>query len=248
MAVFLAAAGGLCLVYYFIIIGFAGITADFAWIWLLAAFFLGAGGGLVRYGRLHPGFFPVWLRYVVLAAFLLGLAVFGILCCLVISGMKASGSANLDYVVVLGAQVKGEAPSRALRKRLEKALEYASENGNTILILSGGQGPGEDITEAECMRRWLTEKGIAKERLVLEERSVSTKENLEFADALTGCKEKRTGILSNNFHVCRAVKLAKKLGYEQCWGIAASSDPVMQAHYVVREVFALVKEKLRGNI
>lgn len=248
MTAFLTVAGGLCLVYYFIIIVFAGITADFAWIWLLAGFGLGALGGLLRWERLHPGFFPVWLRYTFLAVIFLGMVIFIILCCQVIGGMYARGSEDLDYVVVLGAQVKGEVPSRALRKRLEKALAYASENENTILILSGGQGPGEDITEAECMRRWLTEKGIAEERLVLEEQSVSTKENLQFSDALTGCKEKRTGILSNNFHVYRAIRLAQKLGYRQPEGIAAASDPVMQVHYVVREAFALVKEKLRGNI
>ena len=56
------------------------------------------------------------------------------------------------------------------------------------------------------------------------------------------------GILSNNFHVYRAVKLAEKLGYKHPYGIAAVSDPIMQVHYVVREVAALVKEKLRGNI
>ena len=248
MTVFLAIAGGLCLVYYLVIICFAGITADFAWIWLLAAVSMAMGCGLVQYGKVHPGLFPVWLKYVVTAVILMFLAVFGYLCCQVISGMWAKGSADLDYVVVLGAQVKGEVPSRALRKRLEKALEYAAENENTVLILSGGQGSGEDITEAECMRRWLVEHGISGERLVLEEQSVSTKENLQFAEELTGCREKRTGILSNNFHVYRSVRLARKQGYEQCEGIAAASDPVMQLHYVVREVFALVKEKLRGNI
>lgn len=248
MAVFLAAAGGLCLAYYFVIICFAGVTADFAWIWVLAALALGAGSGLVRFEKLHPGFFPAWLRYGVIAAVLLGLIVFGVLCFQVIGKMGARGSENLDYVVVLGAQVKGETPSRALRKRLEAALEYASENETAILILSGGQGPGEDITEAECMRRWLTDRGVEEERLVLEDQSVSTKENLQFSDERTGCGEKRTGILSNNFHVYRALKLAEKLGYTQCEGIAAASDPVMQVHYVVREVFALVKEKLRGNI
>ena len=120
MTVFLAIAGGLCLVYYLVIICFAGITADFAWIWLLAAVSMAMGCGLVQYGKVHPGLFPVWLKYVVTAVILMFLAVFGYLCCQVISGMWAKGSADLDYVVVLGAQVKGEVPSRALRKRLEK--------------------------------------------------------------------------------------------------------------------------------
>ena len=152
------------------------------------------------------------------------------------------------YVVVLGAHVKGDVPSKALELRLKAALKYARENEDTTLILSGGQGFGEDITEAKCMENYLTAHGISQERLVLEEKSTSTKENLKFSDELTGCSKKNTGILSNNFHVYRAVKLAEKLGYKHPYGIAAVSDPIMQVHYVVREVAALVKEKLRGNI
>ena len=242
------AAGLICLVYYLVIVTYAGITADFAWIWLAFAAFLSIGVFCFAYGKRHPGFFPVWLRWCVLAMVLAGFIVFLLLCKNVVSGMRSSGSADLDYVVVLGAQVKGEAPSKALGKRLQKALEYAQANPDAILILSGGQGPGEEITEAECMRRYLTERGIPKERLILEETSTSTKENLELSDALTGCGKKRTGILSNNFHVYRAVLLAQKLGYEHAEGIAAASDPLMQVHYVVREAAALLKEKLMGNI
>lgn len=241
-------AGLICLIYYFAIVTYAGITADFAWIWLAFGVLLGIGASGIRYGKQHPGFFPAWLRWCVLAVALACLMVFFLLCRNVFSGMKSRGSRNLDYVVVLGAQVKGEAPSKALGKRLQKVLEYAQANSDTVLILSGGQGSGEDISEAECMRRYLTERGIPEERLILEETSTSTKENLKFSDALTGCAKKRTGILSNNFHVYRAVKLAEKLGYEHAEGIAAASDPLMQVHYVVRETAALLKEKLVGNL
>lgn len=98
------------------------------------------------------------------------------------------------------------------------------------------------------MKRYLTENGISEGRLILEEQSTDTRENLKFSDEMTGCKEKKTGILSNDFHVYRAVRLAKKLGYVSPMGIAAPSDPFMEPHYVVREIFALVKEQLKGNI
>lgn len=240
--------GALCLLYYLALLIFTGITTHFAWIWLAAALTFGGGGILVRYGKHHPGFFPGWLKYAVLAVFVAGCILFFSICSMIVRGMMWKGSEDLDYVVVLGAQVKKEAPSRALRKRLEKALEYAEENENTILILSGGQGSGEDISEAECMRRYLTEHGISRERLILEDRSTTTMENLKFSNELTDCANARTGILSNNFHVYRAVRLAEKQGYENAEGIAAKSDVFMQAHYVVREVFALIKEKLQGNI
>lgn len=247
-AILCMAAGALCLIYYLILVLYAGITADFAWIWLAAAVVLEGGAALLRYGKRHPGFFPAWLRWCVIGVLVAGFLVFFLICGQVVRGMMSQGSENLDYVVVLGAQVKGDVPSKALAKRLNRALRYARENENTVLILSGGQGSGEDISEAECMRRYLVGNGVPEERLVLEDQSVNTRENLKFSDVLTGCSQKRTGILSNNFHVYRAIKLAQKLGYQQAEGIAAASDPLMQVHYVVREVFALVKEKLVGNI
>lgn len=247
-AIICTVAGIICLVYYLVLVFYVGITADFAWIWLFAALALESGGCLIRYGYQHPEAFPSGVRWFLILVLIVGFFVFFLICGKVIGGMMSSESAGLDYVVVLGAQVKGEVPSRALHKRLVKALQYAKENENTILILSGGQGSGEDITEAECMRRWLVEREISPERLILEEQSTSTMENLKFSDALTGCSRDRTGILSNNFHVYRAVRLAQNLGYQQAEGIAAESDLIMQVHYVVREVFALVKEKLVGNI
>lgn len=248
MAGVCCAAGILCFLYYLILILYAGITADFSWIWLAAGAVLECGGVLLLYGRHHPDFFPGWLKYAVIAVVTAGCLLFLFIGAKVIRGMTWSGSSDLDYVVVLGAQVKKDVPSRALKKRLEKALEYARENEDTILILSGGQGSGEEITEAECMRRYLTEHGISKERLILEEKSTSTMENLKFSNELTDCANARTGILSNNFHVYRAVRLAEKQGYSHPEGIAAPSDPVMQPHYVVREIFALVKEKMKENI
>ena len=211
MSLFCFCAGILSLAYYVLIVVYAGITADFAWFWVLLTAVLEGGAVLIRYGRNHPGIFP-WMA---------GncdhggcadrnLSVFGFICSRVISGMKSSGKKNLDYVVVLGAHVKGDVPSKALELRLKAALKYARENEDTTLILSGGQGLGEDITEAKCMENYLTAHGISQERLVLEEKSTSTKENLKFSDELTGCSKKNTGILSNNFHVYRDSKIGGK--------------------------------------
>lgn len=238
----------LCLLYYVILVLYSGITTDFAWIWIAGSAVLGVLGLAIRYEGFHPGFIPAWLRngFVIVLAVVFLLFVF--LCGKIIRGMTMTGEPDLDYVVVLGAHVKGTVPSRALKKRLDKAAEYADENPDTLLILSGGQGTGEDITEAECMRRYLVEHGISDTRLILEEKSTDTRQNLIYSHEISGCGSANTGILSNNFHVYRAIKLAQKQGYTHARGIAAPSDSLMQAHYVVREVFALVKEKLAGNI
>ena len=188
-------AGILCLAYYLLIVVYAGITADFAWIWAAFAVLLEGCAVLMRYGRKHPGFFPEWLKYGVAVVVLVGIICFCVICSHVISGMKSPGKKNLDYVVVLGAHVKGDVPSKALELRLKAALKYARENEDTILILSGGQESGEDITEAKCMENYLTAHGIPEARLVLEVKSTRTKENLKFSDDLTGCGKKNTGIL-----------------------------------------------------
>ena len=234
--------------YYVLIVVYAGITADFSWFWLLLSAIFEGGAIVLHYGKEHPGIFPGWLCAAIMAVVLTGIICFGFICSRVISGMKVSQKKNLDYVVVLGAHVKGDVPSKALELRLKTALKYARENEGTVLVLSGGQGFGEDITEAKCMENYLLAHGISRERLVLEEKSTSTNENLKFSDALTGCSRKNTGILSNDFHVYRAVKMAEKMGFQHPYGIAAASDPIMQVHYVVREVAALIKAKLRGNI
>lgn len=242
------ALGLLCLLYYLAIGLYAGFSASFSWFWLILGLLFAVSAFAIGYGKRHPGFFPGWFRAAVLSVICVGTVVFGLLVLCVISGMRKQGSKDLTYLVVLGAQVQGETPSRSLQMRLDRALAYARENEDTVLVLSGGQGGGEDISEAECMRRYLLEAGISPDRLVVEDQSTSTLENLRFSDELTGCASERTGIVTNDFHVYRALRLAKKLGYQKAEGIAAASDPLLEVHMVVREVFALVKEKISGNI
>ena len=106
MSLFCFCAGILSLAYYVLIVVYAGITADFAWFWVLLTAVLEGGAVLIRYRRNHPGIFPGWLGTVIMVAVLIGIICFGFICSRVISGMKSSGKKNLDYVVVLGAHVK----------------------------------------------------------------------------------------------------------------------------------------------
>ena len=96
---------------------------------------------------------------------------------------------DLDYIIVLGAHVNGTKLTLALLERVRRALLYLEENPGTKAVLSGGRGDGEQISEAEAMYRYLTEHGIAPERLIKEERSTNTKENLDFSLRLIGSTE-----------------------------------------------------------
>ena len=235
--------GGACLLYYLIMFFYIGRSGDFAWFWLLnAAVFLSA----------------VWLRSLaqswsrVLAGILLAAEGIGILLVIVLgltilSAARTPEPQNMEYYLVLGAWVNGRQPSRALRKRLDKALSCAEKDPAARLILSGGQGDDEEISEAVCMRNYLTAAGVEEDRLILEDRSTSTRENLLFSDQLTGCGGARCGIISNDFHICRVMKLARKAGYRDCYGIAAEGDPVMELHYIVRESVALFMMALQRS-
>ena len=237
-----------CIFYYIVIVGYAGITADFAWVWIAgAAFLLAVAGGMFAEARQHRAVLVGLLR----AAWILmviGILVVGFIGAHIFAGMRQKPEQNLPYVIVLGAPVRGTKVSKALRKRLDCAAEYAKENPDTVFFLSGGQGDGEDITEAEAMYEYLIEAGVDADRLRMEDRSTTTWENLEFCNELQPLHTKRVGILSNDFHIYRAVQMAGRQGYGDVCGIPSASDVLMQPHYVLREVFAVLAATVRGKM
>lgn len=237
--------GILCLGYYIFLIS---LRMDFAAVWLVAGLGLLTAAGVYMWLTERNAHLPVWFKGGVGVILALGIGIFLVAEALIISGMSEKGEPNLDYVIVLGAQVRGDHPSRALRHRIETAAKYLNDNSGTIAILSGGQGPGENMTEAVCMRDELVKLGIEEERLILEERSTSTKENLIYSAELAPVKESRIGLITQNFHVFRSRKLAAHQNYKNICGIAAPSEFIYQPHFMVREAFALVKEKIVGNI
>ena len=100
-----------------------------------------------------------------------------------------------EYVIVLGAQVRGEVPTLVLSARIRAAAEYLKEHPQAIAVASGGKGSGENISEAEAIRRGLVRLGIPEERILLEDRSTSTAENLRFsAEMIQQYERERSGV------------------------------------------------------
>lgn len=152
--------------------------------------------------------------------------------------------AGASYVVVLGAGVYGETPSITLEHRLEGAVRYLNDNPEAKAVVSGGQGEGEDISEAECMRRYLTAHGIAAERILMEDMSTSTKENLAFSKAVIkadGGDVSSVAIVSSGYHLYRARRTAALLGIDAT-GVAGSDGyPIYVAGMYLREALAVAK-------
>ena len=148
-----------------------------------------------------------------------------------------------EFVVVLGAGVNGTVPSAALRERLEAAQRYMEEHPNAILILSGGQGDHEDITEAACMYRWLTERGADPARLRMEPEAASTEENIAFSLDLIerefGVRPETLGVISAEYHLLRASLLAKKAGVGTVCYPSRTANRAFFCLMFVREIFGV---------
>jgi uncharacterized SAM-binding protein YcdF (DUF218 family) len=154
----------------------------------------------------------------------------------------------VDAVIVLGAGVNGTQPSLSLRTRLDAALEYLAEHPDIPVVLTGGQGYGEEITEARCMADYLVERGVDPERLLLEEQASDTAENFAFSGALLEQQgvdpaESRIAVVTNDFHIARAELIGEwKQDYGAVIGVPARLPWLhLEVNYYLREAFAVVK-------
>jgi uncharacterized SAM-binding protein YcdF (DUF218 family) len=147
---------------------------------------------------------------------------------------------HADYIIILGARVKGEVPSLALQYRIDAAASYLKINRESIAIASGGQGPGEDITEAEAIKRGLLAHGISSDRILLEDKSTDTVENIRFSKRLIPQNLKTGLLVTNDFHLYRAKSIAKDQGLN-LEGIPAETPTVAIPKSYAREYLAITK-------
>ncbi len=192
----------------------------------------------------------------ILSSILTGIVAFAVLLAVVTGLFVAAGTQGtyeeeMQYVLVLGNRVEGTEPSAVLTQRIEAAYVYLSIYPDAVAVLTGGKGNDEGISEAACMYRELTEKGIAPERLWLEERSTSTWENLEYSLELirqkTGIRPDKIGIISSETHLFRARLQAKAFGVEATGIHAVTEDKVCYANYFLREIAAIWKFYILGG-
>ena len=130
----------------------------------------------------------------------------------------------------------------------DAALDYAADNPDTIFIVSGGQGSNEPCTEADAMKTYLETHGLSSDRILTEDQSTNTVENLRFSRKLIPQEVQKVGIVTSNFHVYRSLRLAKQQGFLDPVGISADSGVYFLPNNVLRECFGIVKDRLYGNL
>ena len=176
-------------------------------------------------------------------------AVFGMCAFLGLYGINDSADYNEDAVIVLGCAVRGTVPTQPLAARLDAAVEYHSKNPNAYIIVTGGQGAQEYITEAECMRDYLLARGVNKDVILMEDKATSTTENIRYSREIMREKsipETNIALITNEFHVFRAKQLAKLNGLDTVSVHAKTpwySSPMMY----LREIFAIGQLVLLGK-
>lgn len=180
------------------------------------------------------------VRRMVTVLLCIGLLIFGITECLIIHASFGDPGESCEYMVVLGAKVRHDGPSVSLMDRIRGAYAYMTEHPDVIAVVSGGQGPDEPMTEAQCMYEQLVALGIDPNRIWLENNATSTWENLRFSldliEEKTGTRPDTLGVVSSEYHLYRASLFAKACEVDFV-GIPARTSRLSQLiNHFMREV------------
>lgn len=238
--------GVIALVYFLICMGYAGLSASFTPIWLLVSLVAFGMGFTLRYIEKNEVHISEWISCPAFAIVVIAATAFVYAEALVIYYGNQTAPTDVEYVIVLGARVNGTTITRSLKRRLDTAIEYLEENQKATVIVPGGQGEGEEISEAQAMADYLVAKGIDSNRIIKEARSTNTYENLLYSRDIIQNDDAKVAIVTNGFHIYRATSMAKAQGMTEVYGLSAPTDRILAGSYYTREAIAVIKYKLTG--
>ena len=202
--------------------------------------------GIIAFYTLAHSLYPRFpevvtvLRRIFTACLCVGLAVVTVTEAVIIRYSFGGPNEDVDQVIVLGAKVWDSGPSVSLWDRIYAAADYLKANPEDTVIVSGGQGLDEPISEALCMKNELETLGIEPERIILEDKATSTWENLNYSldliEEMTGQRPKKIGVLSSEYHLFRASLFARECGVEFVGIPAKTSRLPQKINHFMREV------------
>lgn len=229
---------GFCFIYFVCLVYLRG-GAGFQWLWLG----VGVISGFLSINPIRMWFFSNrWLNIfmVLCIIFFIGVEIV-----ILVNSLDSKTKEDQDFLIVLGAGVRGTVPTLILKNRLEKTYEYLIQHEATIAVVTGGQGRGEEITEALAMKKYLIDRGIGEKRIIMEDQATDTSENMQYSfqiiDELK--PNARIGIVTTRFHLFRSKLIAKQYG-KVVEGYGAENHWPLIPHYYVREFFAVIKDFL----
>lgn len=258
---------GLCIVYFGMIVGYSGFGTSLSYIWPVFACIFAAMGVMVRKLRREREEMPSFMPVFIFTSFGLMLAIFAVIMDLVVVSSKSDKEQRVDYCIVMGARVYSDGISKTLKYRLDNAEHLYFRHPNMVLVLSGGQEPGDPIPEAFAMYNYLSLRGIPSDNMLIEAMGDSTCSIIQNATRTIAADfEKRrlpkgpgdrtypsdyvptVGIITSDYHMFRSVTLAKENGISNPVSISAKSDDVLFIHNCVRESVAILKDFFMGNV
>lgn len=185
--------------------------------------------------------FPKWFMIIIAVGFS---AVVLLASFLLVYGFNDNADYKEDALIVLGAAVQGDVPSLSLTDRLDAAAQYHSKNTAALIIVSGGQGPQENVTEAYVMEKYLLEKGVPKDKIFKEEKATSTLKNFKYSKEIldnTFKNEYKIAFVSNEYHIYRASRIAKNIGIANVSHIHSGTRWYSVVTGTLRECLAVLK-------
>ncbi len=226
-------------------------------LWIFAGFgFLGLA--FVFYNE-HYLLIPPVLRYILLFLLLFSVLIFSVVEALIISGFRKDAPKDLDYLIVLGSQMRANGPALVYKYRLDTAADYLEENPETLCVLTGGKGANEPVTESEGGLQYLFEKHLDPKRFLLDKKSVDTPQNIAYAFQLIEEDHQKkpspvkVGIVTNQFHCYRGRMLAKKAAENtptpiEIYTLPAPLNPLYLPSNMLREFFGVTRDVVFGKM
>lgn len=234
--------GVFCLIYYLLLKKKYGKNIRF---WLLLFILILIRSGIVLFIN-YMGYTYSSRTYLIVHSICLGIVVYiiGIGVLIIYNAFKKCPK-GMDYLIIHGARTG----TRVLNNRIKVAYNYLLENPNTIVIGTGGQGKDEDMPEGIYIHNYLVDKGISEDRILVEDKSRDTIENLLYsAKLIEDIKNKKIALVSDDYHIYRCRMTAKKYLGIKTYSIPAHSVRLSLIDSIVRELLSTIYHFIKGDI